>query len=492
MARPLKQNNTKDITCLNCCNIFTIPKSKNRQFCSVSCSQKYTKSKNKNWLDKRENTNMLKYGVKSPLESEDIKTKYRSNLIDKYGVDNPFLVKEFKDKAKQTIKNKYGVNVASQNKKVSNKISESLKGKIPDRTKKINIRWEKIESYCQAVNLTPLFDKQYLNDNLIKDIYVKFKCNKCLTTNEVSINNGYLPTCNKCSNYKGYSIIEDEIINFIRQNYTGEIQLKNRTLLNGRLEIDIYLPQLKLAFEINGIYWHSEIWGKYREYHLNKTIELLNKDIHLIHIFDYEWLNKKEIIKSIILNKLKLSSIKIHARKCQVKILDNENKTRFLDNNHIQGNCVSSTNLGLYHNGELVSVMTFGRNRFKKDESIELLRFCNKLNTNVIGGASKLFKYYIKKYNPSSIITFADRRYSLGKLYPLLGFEFNSFTKPSYFYWKNMKVYNRMSFQKHMLYKKLDKYNSEISEYDNMLLNGYNRVWDCGNYKFVWKKDEIF
>ena len=123
MARPLKQNNTKDVTCLNCCNMFTIPKSKNRQFCSVSCSQKYTKSKNKNWLDKRENTNMLKYGVKSPLESEDIKTKYRSNLIDKYGVDNPFLVKEFKDKAKQTIKSKYGVNVASQNKKVSKQIS---------------------------------------------------------------------------------------------------------------------------------------------------------------------------------------------------------------------------------------------------------------------------------------------------------------------------------------------------------------------------------
>jgi hypothetical protein len=131
--------------------------------------------------------------------------------------------------------------------------------------------------------------------------------------------------------------------------------------------------------------------------------------------------------------------------------------------------------------------MTFGTNRFKRDGKIELLRFCNKINTNVVGGASKLFKHYVNNYNPSIIITFADRRYSLGKLYPILGFEFNSFTKPSYFYWKSMKVYNRMSFQKHMLKDKLEKFNIKLSEYDNMLVNGYNRVWDCGNYKFEWK-----
>ena len=99
-----------------------------------------------------------------------------------------------------------------------------------------------------------------------------------------------------------------------------------------------------------------------------------------------------------------------------------------------------------------------------------------------------IFKYYIKNYNPSTIITFADRRYSLGKLYPILDFNFHSFTKPSYFYWKSMRVYNRMSFQKHMLKNKLNKFNPELSEYDNMLLNGYNRVWDCGNYKFIWTK----
>lgn len=486
MARPLKQNNTKDITCPNCNKIFIIPKFKFRTYCSGGCAQQYTKSKNKDWLGKRDITNMDKYGVKSPFESETVRDKYKANLMNKYGVDNPFLVKEFKDKSNATIMKRYGVRVANQNKDIANKLSLSLKGRVSDRTTKIDIRWDKIIEYCKVESLEPLFDKEFLHSSLIKDIRAKFKCLKCNTVNEVGILNGYLPTCNKCSNYKGYSLIEEEITRFIQQHYNGEIQLKNRKLLSARREIDIYLPELKIAFEINGIYWHSEIWGKYRDYHLSKTTEMLDKNIHLIHIFDHEWITKKYIIQSIILNKLGVTPNKTYARKCSIKLVNNKDKELFLDDNHVQGNCISSTNIGLYCNDELVSIMTFGKNRFKKDGSIELIRFCNKLNTNVIGGASKLFKHFINNYNPQVITTFADRRFSLGMLYKILGFTFNSYTKPSYFYWKSMKVFNRMSFQKHMLKNKLPIFDNDISEYNNMLINGYNRVWDCGNYKFKW------
>jgi hypothetical protein len=490
MARPKKIDNTKDIVCLNCNNTFTIPKHKDRKYCSQSCAQYYTKSKNKDWLIKRDVTNMDKYGVKSPLESEQVRDKYKANLVEKYGVNNPFLVKEFRDKADRTIMDRYGVEFANQNKLIQDKISLSLKGKTKDRTNVMSVRWEKILIYCEAEQLEPMFDESHLQNNFILNLRVGFKCKKCNTINEVCISNGYLPTCNKCSKYKGYSLIEEEITRFIQENYEGKIQLKNRSILSGRREIDIYLPDLNLAFEINGIYWHSEIWGKYRDYHLSKTTEMIEKGVHLVHIFDHEWITKKNIIQSIILNKLKVTPTKIYARKCEIKIVNNEDKTKFLDDNHIQGNCISSTNIGLYYNDELVSIMTFGRNRFNKDGSIELIRFCNKINSNVIGGASKLFNYYINNYNPKTISTFADRRFSLGFLYPILGFKFVSFTKPSYFYWKNMKVFNRMSFQKHMLKDKLDKFDPLLSEYDNMLLNGYNRVWDCGNYKFIWTNGE--
>jgi hypothetical protein len=135
--------------------------------------------------------------------------------------------------------------------------------------------------------------------------------------------------------------------------------------------------------------------------------------------------------------------------------------------------------------------MTFGKNRFKKNSNeFELVRFCNKLNTNVVGGASKLFKHFLKNYNEEckDIISFSDRRFFNGSLYSMLGFDFESYTSPSYIYWKDNRILNRMSCQKHKLHKLLDNFNPELSEYENMKMNGYRRVWDCGNTKWRLKK----
>ena len=119
----------------------------------------------------------------------------------------------------------------------------------------------------------------------------------------------------------------------------------------------------------------------------------------------------------------------------------------------------------------------------------EMVRFCNLLNTTVIGGASKLFSYFQKNHNPEKLplISFADRRFFEGGLYKMLGFVLEKYTSPSYIYWKNNKVLNRMSCQKHKLNKLLDIFDSSLSEYQNMLNNGFRRVWDCGNMKFIYK-----
>lgn len=486
MARKKDLSKYKKIICNNpeCGKEFYIIPSKTRNYCSQQCAQKM-KSINKEWIDKRKQTCLNKYGEEVAFKSKQVQETYKKNLIKKYGVSNPFLIKEVKDKAKKKIIEKYGVEYATQNTEISKKLSQKLKGLKKDRTNFVILKWEKIKNYCENQNLEPLFDSELLLNNFLKNI--KFKCKKCQTITEISIDCGYLPTCHKCSHYKGYSLIEDEITRFIQENYKEEIILKSRNLLSSNREIDIFLPNKNLAIEINGIYWHSEIWGKYKNYHLSKTEELLGKNIELFHIFDYEWLYKKPIIQSMILNKLNLTPNKIYARKCKIKEVNFKEKSKFLNDNHLQGECASKINLGLYYDDQLVSIMTFGKNRFKNDNSIELIRFCNILNTNVIGAASKLFKYFIKHYNPQNIITFADRRYSLGNLYNKLGFEFYSFTSPSYFYWKSMKIYNRINFQKHMLKNKLENFDPNLSEYENMLKNGYNRVWDCGNYKFIFK-----
>jgi hypothetical protein len=287
-------------------------------------------------------------------------------------------------------------------------------------------------------------------------------------------------------------LIEDELVVFLFNHLlSSDICLNRRDILPNRQEIDVFIKSHNLAIEINGVYWHSESMGKYKNYHLYKTEKCSEVGINLIHILDYEWVFKKPIIQSIILSKLGIFDDKIYARKCTVnKIEDTTIIRKFLNENHMQGYTHASVSLGLYYNNELVSIMTFGKNRFKKNSNeFEMVRFCNKLNTIVVGGASKLFKHFINNGNNNlDIVSFADRRFFDGNLYKTLGFEFSTNTSPSYIYWKNNNILNRMSCQKHKLNKLLDIFDAEKSEYQNMLDNGFRRVWDCGNMKFIYKK----
>jgi hypothetical protein len=306
--------------------------------------------------------------------------------------------------------------------------------------------------------------------------------------------NGHLcgQGCPRCSH--AISVQELEICNHIISSNIDCSQ-SDRTILNGK-ELDIYIQSHNIAIEFDGIYWHSEVMGKSRNYHLNKTKECADKNIQLLHIFENEWLHpiKQSIWKSIINNKLGICSQKIFARKCQINEVDNKTATQFLLNNHLQGHTPSSVNIGLCYENELVSLMTFGKSRYNKNYQYELIRFCNKINTLVTGGASKIFKYFIRNYNPESLISYADRRYSTGAIYKKLGFNKLKNSTPNYFYFHKNNTNNLMSrvqFQKHKLKNKLDIYDSELTEYQNMLNNGYDRIWDCGNECYRYKNDDI-
>lgn len=488
MARP-KKKQIKQL-CKYCSKDFYTVPSKVREFCSGSCAQKY-KGIDLKWLDKRKKTCLAKYGKEVAFTSPQVQALYKANMIKKHGVSNPFSLKSSHDKAKKTNLKKYGVEFHAQTVDARSSVSKRIKGRVLDRTSFVNIKWDKILNYCNITELEPLFTKEYLDENKVRHEFgnkFRFKCLKCEEITEVSLSGGYLPTC-KCSNYKGYSLIEEEIYRFLLDHFEkDEICLNRRDLIKNRMEIDIYIPSNNFAIEVNGIYWHSESLGKYKNYHLDKTKQCNMGGINLLHILDHEWLFKKPIVQSIILSKLGLIKNKIFARKCIIKsVIDTKIIRSFLDSNHIQGYTHASTSLGLYYKDELVSLMTFSKNRFAKNSNeIELVRFCNKLNTSVVGGASKLFKHF-QKTNKLPVISFADRRFSLGKLYPILGFMFDKFTDPSYFYWKNNKILNRMSCQKHKLSKLLEKFDPNKTEYQNMLDNGYKRVWDCGNYKFTYR-----
>ena len=322
--------------------------------------------------------------------------------------------------------------------------------------------------------------------------------------------NKVLVTCNECgkifeieanSHLQGHgcpyhnfntSNIEKEILTYMNDIYDGEILSNNRQIISPN-EIDIYIPEFKIGFEIDGLYWHNEINKPDKNYHLYKTIECESKDIRLIHIFEDEWIYKKNIWKSMISNILGKTDTKIYARNCEVReITDSKIASEFLDSNHIQGKCGSSVKLGLYYNNELVSLMTFGKSRHFVGScyhgEYELLRFCNKLNTVVIGGASKLFNYFVKKYNPESIISYADRRWSQGNLYEKLGFSLYNKSNPNYYYVIKNKRFYRFNFRKDQLIK---KYNCppNMTEKQFCFEQGWYRIYDCGCLCYLWESN---
>jgi hypothetical protein len=280
---------------------------------------------------------------------------------------------------------------------------------------------------------------------------------------------------------------ENEISEFI-SGLGLNILVNNKSVLNGT-ELDIFIPDHNMAIEYNGLYWHSEKRGKTKTYHIDKTKKCLNKNIRLIHIFSDEWSNKKNIIKERLKIILNFNRSKIYARNCKVIELTNEQKKDFLNKNHLQGNDKSSIFYGLEHNKELVSVITFGKLRNSlghkniKDGEFEIYRYCN---LNVIGGFSKLLKYFIKIHSPKKIITYADRNWSPSDefcFYSKMGFNFVGETKPNYSYTKNYSIrYHRYNFRKDKLVSM--GYDKTKTENEIMYELGFDKIWDTGNLKY--------
>lgn len=291
--------------------------------------------------------------------------------------------------------------------------------------------------------------------------------------------------CPKCSFIKQKSKAEKEIIDFIKEKYNSFLIISDRNIIKP-YELDVYIPDKNIAFEFDGLYWHSEACNKDKSYHLNKSKLCNEKGIQLIHIFEDEWKNKKQIVKSRIKHLLGITKYKIYARLCEVKEINTDLSQKFIDKYHIQGSCYSKYNFGLFYKNRLVACMTFNKPRFNKNYDYELIRYCTVSNFTIIGGASKLLKYF-RQNNSGTIISYADKRWSNGNLYKQLGFNELEDSKPNYFYVKNRVRYSRVKFQKHKLKNLLEKFDEKLSEYQNMVNNRYTRIWDCGNKVFELK-----
>lgn len=462
------QNNIKIKKCVICGNRIDYQKGKRDE--SLFCSMKCRKSPKGNEI--------WKSTIKSdnPFTREEIKEKIRKTNLEKYGVEYIGQSKEAREKMKQTMMERYGVEHNSQLK--SHKHNCLSKG------------YEKLVQKLNSFNLemiTPYEEYHGIHQQNCKVNIYKLKCKNCEREFDYKFVCGKdikyaCPHCYPCYRSRG----EEEINKFISQYHTTFSN--NRTVLEGDAnpELDIYIPEKKVAIEYNGLYWHSEIQGKDKNYHLNKTKSCESHGIRLIQIFEDEWRDKSSIVKNRLKNILGLIPRSIYARNCEVKDVDNALAKKFVEKYHIQGYCSSSIRLGLFYKNRLVALMTFGKSRFNKNYDWELLRYVTIGSFNIVGGAGKLLSYFRKNYQ-GSIISYADRRWSQGNLYYQLGFILLSSSEPAYFYAKDGMRYSRVMFQKHKLKNILEIYDENLSERENMENNGYHRIYDCGTKVFILK-----
>ena len=477
--------------------------------------------KNNEVKEKTKKTNLEKYGFTSYSKTDEFKCKAKKTNLEKYGVEYTFNSSEVKEKTKKTNLEKYGTSSFSSTLKFIKSVKKTKKERYGnenfnnreqskktsilkygvDNPSKLKFVIDKIcntninnfkKKYSDLLSIG--FDDILVNNELVTikkccNVHDEFEISKSLLYSRL-IFSKHENICTKCNPIaETSSIIENELKEFIKTLNITSIN-NDTTILPNNQEIDVFLPEHNLGIEFNGLYWHSELF-KDKNYHLNKTNECEKRGIKLLHIFDDEWIYKKEIVKSIIRSNLGLIEHKIYARKCYIKEIDSIISSKFLDCNHIQGSVNSKINLGLFYENELISVMTFEITRIglgnieKNFNYYNLNRFCTKLNTQVIGGASKLLKYFIKTYNPKNIITYADRRYSQGKLYKNLNFTNVHTNKPTFYYFnRNKKIkYHRFNYRKDVLIK-LGWFNETKTINEILLEHNILKVYDCGSIKY--------
>lgn len=445
--------------------------------------------------EKRKITNKKRYGVdnvsklestkekvlKTSIEnyggigfsSEVLSNRINKTLIDLYGVNHIMELDEVKEKIKQTNINKYGFSYPFLNPEIKEK---ALKNLLDDKNRKRLYKITQDNNYIKYVG------------NGISE----FKCDcgknhlfKINTDNYFKRLNRNVPLCTECYPISENSSIKEKVIKeFIKDSYKGKIIENYR---DGK-EIDIFLPELSIGFEFNGLYWHSDLF-KENTYHLDKIEHFKSKGIRIYHIWEDDYDNKIDIIKSQILNWIGLNNNKIYARKCEVKEIKDTKLVRcFLDDNHIQGFIRSTLKIGIFYNDDLISLATFdhfeGRKSMNKDEW-NISRFCSKKYVNVIGGFSKIIKYFEFKYKPKRLITFADYSWSDGNLYKINGFDFIKRNKCNYSYILNGIRTNKQRFTKKKLIK--DGFEKELSENEIMESLNIYKIYDSGQLKFEKK-----
>lgn len=409
------------------------------QFCSRKC--------NANSIDtneKKKITTMNRFGESHFSKTDNYKEKFKKTMQERYGCDNPGQILE---------------NLQKRARKKQQTFYNNLN----------NLSYAK-----------PNFSfDEYTH---VRDKNLNWTCKKC---NEEFLSNIFSkePKCPRCyppGIFGGTSSYEKEISDWLTSVGVDQIILNDRNVIFPK-EIDILLPEHRLAIEINGVYWHSDRFLE-KNYHKEKFQLVSEKNIELLMISDYDWDNKQDIIKNMILHKLKKTQKRIYARNCYVKETTPKQARDFLDKYHMNGFSAATRHYGIFtnHDHELVSVVSVSdKSRFEKNTA-EIVRMA--FSSHVPGALGKVIKHIKKNTDINKLTTYADLRFGSGNVYIANGFKFVSQTGPGYWYFYQGRMWHRLSWTK----KKLVSmgHSQTKTEFEIMNELGALRIFDAGHNKF--------
>jgi predicted nucleic acid-binding Zn ribbon protein len=413
---------------------------------------------------------------KATERASELNRKGRITLQDNYGVINPSQLPDHFDKCKQTLITNYGVDSFFKSEEWTNTCKDRRIRKIESQTNQL----------IELLDISPP-DIDIADSYTFPNQRIRFKCKTC--NNEEVLPSEtfkwrfrqFQTPCGTCSHISsGSSAAEHQVCEFVRSITDCEVIANSRTIIPPK-ELDIYIPELAIAIEYCGLYWHNDNKVD-KKYHYNKWKQCADLGITLITIFEDEWINKQHIVKDRLRYKLNTAKIKLFGRKCDIQPITSAVAKEFVQSHHIQGYVNASHCYGLFHETHLVAVMTFARGNASKGGSKdwELSRYCVKAGYSIAGAANKLFKQFVKDTSPSTVFTFSDLRWNTGAVYETMGFIFDKHTGLNYWYIKGNTRIHRYQ---------LRKTNSDpihISESILRKSEGWLRIWDCGNYKYTW------
>lgn len=508
-ACPIKQrfwhivNNIDVIPTCAACNLHPCNWNTNTKAYTTYCSNHKCSGSDHNRNTKMKNTMLLKYGVDSFAKTEQYKNQMKSvrtpekstiaaikrkiTLIEKHGSEE-----NWKKDVGTKSHNHYQQLSATERGQLEIKQHNGMLAKYGV---KYAMQSPTVKAKHQATNIEKYGNTSFTRSQIPADILKKLYNPEWLTEQhhqlkktqqQIAIDLNVNPTTvgkifDDLGIEKKYfygSAEQTAIADWLIQN---GITVQQNVKMLGNKEIDIYLPDLNIAIEYCGIYWHCDIHDRItKNTHADKFNQCKNLNIQLITIFQNEWIHTKELVKKKLLHICGINDEEsVHARKCICAVMPTKDKGKFHSSNHIQGNDKSKFAVALYHNNKPVACLS---GKFNNDQ-FEITRFSTSMK--VQGGFSKLLKFVETETKCKSFITFADLRWSTGKLYQNTGFVCSKHLPPTFYYYDNKtkKLNHRSNYMKHKIIAKhnLNPTMTEFQMCDQLQLL---RIWDCGKLKF--------